>query len=1076
MSHFNEYLHKINKQFQSGLATEHSYRAPFQNYLDALLPEALITNEAKRTKVGAPDFILMDKKNIPFAYIETKDIGKSLDSKEYKEQFDRYKSGLDVLIITDYMEFRLFKRGILTQHVTIAKHDGNQIVPYNDIFTANTEGVRQFEYLIQGLLDRDGVNITIKSAEDLAKRMAAKARLFADVIFRALEVDDAEFEMADGALSKQFESFKQILIGDISHKEFADIYAQTITYGMFAARLHDTTLEDFSRQEAAELIPKSNPFLRKLFQYVASHDLDDRIKWIVDDLAEVFRYTDVAAILKDFGKATQQTDPLIHFYETFLATYDASLRKARGVWYTPEPVVNFIVRAVDEILKTEFQLKDGLADTSKVPVNVATDNFDAKKQAYTTVSKDVHRVQLLDPACGTGTFLAETIKHIHKKFKNQAGIWNTYVEEHLIPRLHGFELLMASYAMAHIKMDLLLRETGYTLKQQKRFKIFLTNALEEHHKDAKTLFWGQWLADEAKQADAVKRDAPVMVVLGNPPYSVSSSNKSAWIQNLIADYKKDLKERKINLDDDYIKFIRFGQHFIEKNTEGVLAFISNNSFIDGITHRQMRKSLLESFDTIYILDLHGSAKKQETALDGSTDQNVFDIQQGVSINLFIKTGKKKEGELAQVFHLDMYGNRKFKYDMLSESSLKSLDWKLIECKEPYNFFVPKDFNLNEGHNAFFSIADLFTVMNSGVKTDRDSLFIDFEKLELMNRFKILLSGNISTSFRNNYRVVDSGSFKITERIKNKTFDSVHIRKNMYRVFDERYTYYDSTIISRPANHVMKHLSHKNNLSLITCRQQSTFDFQHIFMSRQISDINSISLQTKEISYVFPLYLYPDSSDLFAATTRVPNLKTEIIEQLGLAIGRVFRYAGQPVSETSKVSETLTTKHTLTTKQTFTPEDVLDYIYAVLHTPQYRAQYKEFLKIDFPRVPYPKDAADWDFKVKQGTILRGLHLLESEDVEDYLTQFPESGDNLVAKPRFEASAADASVGKVWLNGAQYFDGVPLAAWEFYIGGYQPAQKWLKDRIGRRLTFEEVLHYQKMIRALWGTVEVMGVLGY
>jgi hypothetical protein len=341
MSNFNTYIEKIDKQFHSGIATEHSYRSPFQNYLESLLPDVLVTNEAKRSKVGAPDFIITDKKNIPFAYIETKDIGKSLDSREYKEQFDRYKAGLDLLIITDYLEFRLFKRGVLIQSVKIAKVEGSKIVPYNDISLSNTEGVRQFEYLIKGLIDREGVNITIKSAEDLARRMAAKARLFADIIFRALEVNDEDFEMADGSLSKQYQSFKQILIGDISHKEFADIYAQTITYGMFAARLHDTTLENFSRQEAAELIPKSNPFLRKLFTYVASHDLDDRIKWIVDDLAEVFKYTDVAAILKDFGRSTQQTDPMIHFYETFLASYDASLRKARGVWYTPEPVVNF---------------------------------------------------------------------------------------------------------------------------------------------------------------------------------------------------------------------------------------------------------------------------------------------------------------------------------------------------------------------------------------------------------------------------------------------------------------------------------------------------------------------------------------------------------------------------------------------------------------------------------------------------------------------------------------------------------------------------------------------------------------
>ena len=798
----------------------------------------------------------------------------------------------------------------MTQHVTIAKHVGDKIVPYKGIFTDNTEGVRQFEYLIQGLLDRDGVNITIKSAEDLAKRMAAKARLFADVIFRALEVDDAEFEIADGSLSKQYQSFKQILIGDISHKEFADIYAQTITYGMFAARLHDTTLEDFSRQEAAELIPKSNPFLRKLFQYVASHDLDDRIKWIVDDLAEVFRYTDVAAILKDFGKATQQTDPLIHFYETFLATYDASLRKARGVWFTPEPVVNFIVRAVDEILKTEFQLKDGLADTSKVAVDVATDNFDKKKQAYTTVAQDVHRVQLLDPACGTGTFLAETIKHIHKKFKNQAGIWNTYVEEHLIPRLHGFELLMASYAMAHIKMDLLLRETGYTLKQQKRFKIFLTNALEEHHKDAKTLFWGQWLADEAKQADAVKRDAPVMVVLGNPPYSGHSVNNSPWIQKLLEDYKQEpgggkLKEKNPKwLNDDYVKFLRFGQYFVDKNTEGVLAFINNHSFLDNPTFRGMRWHLLTSFDTIYVIDLHGNAKKKETQEDGSSDQNVFDIQQGVCINLFIKTGKKKKGALAEVLHFDLYGNRKEKYDFLLNNKLATIDFNKLELSTPQYFFAQKNFDEKEEYEKGFLVNEIFSVNCVGMTTAHDGFVIDESKQSLLKKFIEFKNAPADANYlHQKFDVKVKEGWDILNGWKNLQGHndlSPFIKPVAYRPFDNRYIFYEDKLVWRTVYKINQHFIKGKNVGLVIGRQGQvvgSMEWNLIFITENPTDFN---LYYRGGGLVFPLYLYPDSSDLFAATTRVPNLKKEIIEQLGLAIGRVFRYAGQTVSETSKV--------------------------------------------------------------------------------------------------------------------------------------------------------------------------------
>jgi predicted helicase len=456
--------------------------------------------------------------------------------------------------------------------------------------------------------------------------MAAKARLLQDILEQAVESD--EQTQANTSLKAQYETFKDILIHDLKPKGFADIYAQTLAYGMFAARLNDDTIDTFSRQEAAELIPKSNPFLRKLFGYVAGPDIDERIKPTVENLAEVFRHTNVEELLKNFGNSTQTNDPIIHFYETFLAEYDPKLRKSRGVWYTPEPVVSFIVRAVDDILKTEFGLTQGLADTTKTKIKV---DVQGKMQ-----EQEVHKVQILDPATGTGTFLAEVVKYIYNtNFKQMQGMWSSYVDEHLIPRLNGFELLMASYAMAHLKLSMLLAETGYKAKTDQRLNVYLTNSLEEHHKDTGTIF-SSWLSAESNEANRIKRDVPVMCVIGNPPYSVSSSNKGEWIQNLIKDYKKDLNEKKLNLDDDYIKFIRYGQHYIEKNGEGILAYISNNSFIDGITHRQMRKNLLETFDKIYILDLHGNSKKKETAPDGGKDENVFDIMQGVSINIFVK--------------------------------------------------------------------------------------------------------------------------------------------------------------------------------------------------------------------------------------------------------------------------------------------------------------------------------------------------------------------------------------------------------------------------------------------------------
>jgi len=553
----DQYIQNINKEFKRGIATEHTYRGDLKQLIESIVPEISATNEPKRITCGAPDYVLT-KKDIPVGFIEAKDIDDKdlagLKKTGNKEQFDRYKASLNNILFTDYLAFHLYIDGLFVTKIAIAEIQNGIIVSLPHNFATFTNLIKDFCVHI---------GQTIKSSKKLAEMMAGKARLLSDVIEQALLSDESHNE--NSTLKDQMNAFKQILIHDITPKGFADVYAQTIAYGMFAARLHDPTLPTFSRQEAAELIPKSNPFLRKLFGYIAGPDIDDRFKWIVDSLVEIFLACNVEEILKNYGKSTKMEDPIIHFYETFLSEYDPKLRKARGVWYTPAPVVNFIVRAVDDILKTEFDLPQGLADNSKIKIKI---DVQGKK-----IEQEVHRVQILDPATGTGTFLAEVVKHIHKKFEGQKGIWSNYVETHLLPRLNGFELLMASYAMAHLKLDLLLTETGYKPTKEQRLKIYLTNSLEEHHQDTGTLF-ANWLSSEANEANHIKRDTPIMCVIGNPPYAISSTNKSEWIQNLIADYKKELNERKINLDDDYIKFIRYGQHYIDKNGSGVLAYIN----------------------------------------------------------------------------------------------------------------------------------------------------------------------------------------------------------------------------------------------------------------------------------------------------------------------------------------------------------------------------------------------------------------------------------------------------------------------------------------------------------------------
>lgn len=1041
-----EYIDNVNKRYKTGISTEHSYRGDLQNLLESITPDVHITNEPIRIACGAPDYIIT-KKNIPIGYIEAKDIGKPLDNQDYKEQFDRYKKSLPNLIITDYLDFQLYREGLFASSVSIAHIQSGKII-------SKSENHEPFKNLITDFCRYTGQTIT--SASKLSKMMAGKARLLANVIEKALANDEESEnhfnEAANITLREQLAAFKDVLIHDILPKGFADIYSQTIAYGMFAARLHDPSIENFSRQEAAELIPKSNPFLRKLFQYIAGYDLDDRIKWIVDALADIFRATDVAALLKDFGKTTQQNDPMIHFYETFLAEYDPKLRKSRGVYYTPEPVVNFIVRAVDDILKTEFNLPQGLADTSQVEIEVDDQGTDKRRNdGRKKIKQKVHKVQILDPAAGTGTFLAEVVKQIYHKFEGQQGIWSQYVEDHLISRLHGFEILMAPYTIAHLKLELLLRETGYNPIKNRRLGIYLTNSLEEHHPDTGTLFAG-WLSSEANEANQVKRDTPVMVVLGNPPYSVSSSNKGEWIQNLLKDYKKDLKEIKINIDDDYIKFIRYGESFIERTKEGILAYISNNSFIDGVTHRKMRLHLLETFNKIYILDLHGSAKKKETAANGSKDENVFDIQQGVSINIFIRNSYRNK--LAEVYHSDLFGLRELKYRQLSYNNIQAIKWQKIEGRKPFYFFVPKNYDAEEEYNKGFQITDLMKEYGSGIKTERDRVTIHFSKKEIQNTVNDFTEGDESF-LKTKYKLVsDSRDWKLSSAIndiRNNIDKDLYINLN-YRPFDIRHTFYTGTtrgFIGTPGFKRMRQLLKSENISLVTCRQQSTFNFQHIFISRLVSDICFISSQTKETGYVFPLYLYPETKGQQSfdnSTERYPNLNIEIVREIS-----------------EKFGFTLTCEKE-DTENTFSPIDIFDYNYAVLHSPTYREKYKEFLKIDFPRIPYPKDKKIFWQLVKHGSELRQIHLLESSVVEQYITTYPQDGNNKVDKVRYED-------GKVWINDEQYFDKVPQIAWEFYIGGYQPTQKWLKDRKGRTLSYEDIMHYQKIIVAL---VETDGIM--
>ncbi len=1007
-----KYLDGIIRKFKTGKTTEHSFRGNLQDFIERTVIGIQAINEPTRQKCGAPDYIIQ-KKNIPVGYIEAKDIDKNLDVVEKSEQLDRYRASLDNLILTNYLEFRFFVGGVHVDTVKVADIVNGKIKVYEKEYQKLIDHIRNF-------CDYKGQ--TIKSPKQLANLMAQKAVMIRDVIINSLESDSI------GSLASQRDAFKQILLHDLNNHTFADMYAQTIAYGLFVARLNDTTLGDFSRQEARELVSKNNPFLRQLFDYISGANLDDNLVWIVDDLVEIFRAVDLNKLLKNYGRTTQMSDPFLHFYETFLESYDKVTKEKRGVYYTPQPVVKFIVSAVDSILKTEFNLSHGLADDTTIK-HTRTLYYEKKKKKVkgevvyedvpVTTDENVYKVQILDPATGTGTFLAETIRKIYSYFVNQQGIWSQYVDNALIPRLNGFEIMMTPYVMCHLKLDLLLRETGYTTtKQTNRFNVYLTNALEKDETTKYPLF--DWLSEEARYAGMIKSEKPIMVVLGNPPYSVSSCNKNDYIDELMEVYKQDLNERNIQpLSDDYIKFIRMGESFIEKNNEGILAYISNNSFLDGVIHRQMRKHLMQTFDKIYVLDLHGNAKKKETAPDGSKDENVFNIQQGVSINIFVKTGKKKPDEPAKVYHTELFGEREKKYEYLNGNDLLTAGYKELTPTEPYYFFVPKDFSVQEEYDKGIDLNKLFVINKVGIATGRDSLYINSSRDKLIR--------DIEEHF-------------------NISADKSLVTDYLYRPFDTQYCYYDVKKIQRARYELMKHLLN-NNLSLCITKANRQLSLGYCWISKCIVDRHILD-SAGDTTCCFPLYLYDDDSTQtsFFDRSRKPNLNTEIVKELEQKLGLTF---------TPEKEETT---------GTFAPIDILDYIYGVLHSNKYRNKYKEFLKIDFPRIPYPQNA-DYFFKIAElGKQLREIHLLESPIVNEFVTSYPVGGDNEVVKPEYKNN-------KVYINKTQYFDNVPEIAWDFYIGGYQPAQKWLKDRKGRILSYEEVMHYQKIIKALLETHTIM-----
>ncbi|MCL0091877.1 N-6 DNA methylase [Dehalococcoidales bacterium] len=1008
-----DYIGTIEKELVAGNATEHTHRPALKMLVESLAEGITATNEPQRTECGALDF-LVSKGAFQVGYIEAKDVGKSLDEAEKSEQLKRYLGSL-----TDYLEFRWYvdRERRFSARLGTPTKDGK--------IKRDKAGIQAVAKLLSDFLVHEAK--AVGTPKELAERMARLAHRLRDLVTAAFKK-----KLPLPTLNGLYKAFCDTLIADLTTEQFADMYAQTIAYGLFAARCNAPEGATFTRQHARDLVPKTNPFLRNIFDHIAGAGLPEIIAPEVDDLVQLLAQADMASILKDFGKRTAKEDPVVHFYETFLAEYDPKVREMRGVYYTPEPVVSYIVCSIDHLLKTRFNRPQGLMDANTL---------------------------ILDPAVSTATFLYMVINEIHQAMvsQGQKGMWNDYVAEKLLPRIFGFELLMAPYAVAHLKLGLLLQETGYQFKSDQRLGIYLTNTLEEAIKYSEVLFV-QWITEEANAAAQIKKEKPIMVVLGNPPYSGHSVNKGPWAKQLVEKYKtvdgKPLGEKNPKwLQDDYVKFLAFGQWRIELSGQGILGFITNHAYLDNPTFRGMRQSLLNSsFTDIYILNLHGNVKKKEVAPDGSKDENVFDIQQGVAVGLFIKEIGKDSP--AKVHYAELWGLREGKYHTLLETDIDKTEWVELTPSSPFYLFVPVQENLLNEYEKGWKVTDIFPSNSVGIVTARDHFVLDFDEANLKQRITDFRATVLSDDeVRERFKLSDKEGWSVTgarQTVRqDKDYEKAFTRC-LYRPFDSRPIFYHKAVIERSRPKVMRHMLARENLGLITVRQVAEGVFDHTFVSRSIVE-SRITLSNKGIGFLFPLYLYPAEGELQFEEGRRPNLNPEFIKAVSDKLGLKFIEDGNG-----------------DLKETFGPEDIFDYAYAVFHSLTYRSRYAEFLRIDFPRLPLTSDKELFKTLVEKGAELVSLHLMESPVLEQQRTQikFDVSGSNVVEKVTYNETAK-----RVYINKDQYFEGVLPEVWNFHIGGYQVCQKWLKDRKGRILTYDERVHYQKVVVALKETIRLM-----
>ncbi len=1020
-----QYLKNLTETLKRGDAREESYYKHLEELIKKYADLKKIKNVdvtilPKKTEAGNPDFRIWDGKNHITGYIEAKDPSiTNLDYIERTGQLERYLSTFPNVILTNFYEFRLYRDGQRIEEVMI----GRPVIAKKLQTTPPVENIEKFQKLFDLFFSFSLPKV--QNARSLAIELAKRTRFLRD------EVISAEIEKNGSKGHKQivgfYEAFKKYLIATLTEKQFADLYAQTITYGMFAARTRADG--EFNRKLAFDFIPHTIGILRDVFRFISLEEPPKSLQMIVDDIAEILNVTDINKILHEYHREGKGKDPIIHFYETFLATYDPKIRERRGVYYTPEPVVGYIVRSIHSILKSNFGLVDGLA------------------------SEDV---KLLDPAGGTLTFPAQAIRLAAAEFKEKYGkaALYTWIKNHILQNYHAFELMMAPYAIGHLKMGFILEELGYKMTDDERFKLYLTNTLEMEEIEQIAIPGLRSLSEESHLAGKVKKKQPILVILGNPPYSGISANINEWTERLLKKdidgtqsyYKVDgqpLGEKNPKwLQDDYVKFLRFAQWKIQKSGYGIVGMITNHSYLDNPTFRGMRQSLMKTFDEIYILDLHGNSLKKETTPEGGKDENVFDIRQGVAITLFVRN-KKPKGQ--QVYHTDLFGLREAKYEWLDKHDFKGNNYGKIVPESPYYFLIKTDMEKIKQYLNWKQVNEIFPLHGVGMTTARDKFVIDFEKSTLENRIRLFKNLKYDDEDLHNFFQINKKKgwnirkgWNMLQHFSDSKLENF-IYPVAYRPFDNRYIFWHDSVVWRTVKRIMRHMM-EENLCLITLRKGlPDKNYTWFFLSSFLVSHGVFYNGNQSTEYVYPLYIYPDKNkkELFSQhqNKKEPNISAAIFEKLE----SVYR-------------------------QKPTPEDILYYIYGVFYSNIYRETYAEFLKIDFPRVPF---TADYRLFKKIGALgkqLADLHLLKTQALDPPIAKYQGSGTN----NRIEKITYKEDKERVYINKDKYFEGVAPEVWNYHIGGYQVLHKYLKDRKGRKM--EEAPRYCRIITALNKTIEI------